>query len=161
MLWKKIKQSSGIEDGWSVYVMGWGSDIGALLGSWSQNKGPRLELVFNTLSTLLHPASIYTLSAQGRGPLPRVAPTGSVCTWGSGCEGLERRGPCTCSTFVGSFQLSVVLWQKLLVTLGQMMVAAWKLPWGPSVFPGRRQPASVLVPPTRTPSRHCLVPSES
>lgn len=88
------------------------------------------------------------LSAQGRCQLLSVVPRGlyiGVWVWGAGEKGavymyyLQRK--CLAS---------IVLWQKLLVILAKMMVAAWKLPWGPSMLPGRRFLSSVLMPHARS-----------
>lgn len=60
-------------------------------GSGSQIEGPCLQLVFNTVSVILHLASMYMLSAQGRGSLPNGAPKGSV-RGGVGVRGWREGG---------------------------------------------------------------------
>lgn len=153
----KIKWHNGTEDGLGVYVVG--------LGKWHRSSSGRgiglrsrasalLELVFSTLeytgipwNALLHPASIYMLSAQGRCQLLSIVPRDLYMGvwWGTG-----EKGAVYMHYLHMKFLASVVLWQKLLVILAEMMVTAWKLPWGPSVLPGRRCLCSVLIPHARS-----------
>lgn len=134
------------------------SDIQLFWGPWSQVKCPCFDLVLDMLSDLPHPASIYMLSAHGRTRLLSVAPGGQhmgVWAWGA-----EENGAVNMQYLHRKVLAPVVLWQKLLVVLGEIILVAWVLSRGPSALLGRRSLAGALMTSSCTaPSSHVRTPS--
>lgn len=119
------------------------SDIHLFWGSWSQVKGPCFDLVLDMLSNLPHLASIYMLSAHRRTQLLSVASRGQhlgVWVWGA-----KEKGAVNMQYLHRKVLAPVVLWQKLLVVLVEIIVVARVLPRGPPALLGRRDLASALM----------------